>query len=134
MAIGKTIHERMTLIASGIPMRRKRLVSMVEMYPMASPQRLSRRHQSLSAGRQACCPRSRTSRSSERARSGQSADTGRVASSTPRSQAEAWSAVWPHISSSGRNRAQTAGRSGRPYSRHRLSGVSCTQGMPQGFP
>lgn len=42
--------------------------------------------------------------------------------------------VVPHISSEGRRLAQTAGRSGRPNRRQRLSGVSCTQRTPAGLP
>jgi len=63
-----------------------------------------------------------------------SLSTGRVASSSANSQASACSALSPHISSSGRSRTQTAGRSGRPYMRHRLSGVSWTQRTPPGLP
>jgi hypothetical protein len=42
--------------------------------------------------------------------------------------------VCPHISSEGRKRTHTSGRSGLPKSRQRLSCVSCTQRTPAGFP
>ena len=40
----------------------------------------------------------------------------------------------PHISSLGRRLAQKAGRSGRPKIAQRISGRSCTQGMPASLP
>jgi hypothetical protein len=40
----------------------------------------------------------------------------------------------PHISSVGRRLVHTAGRSGWPNSAHLMSGSSCTQGIPAGFP
>jgi hypothetical protein len=39
-----------------------------------------------------------------------------------------------HISGDGRKLAQTIGRSGRPKSAQRKSGISCTQGIPAGLP
>lgn len=43
-------------------------------------------------------------------------------------------ALPPHISGEGRRLAHTAGRSGRPNSAQRLSGVSWTQRTPAGLP
>jgi hypothetical protein len=43
-------------------------------------------------------------------------------------------ALEPHISGAGRRLAHTAGRSGRPKIRQRLSSLSCAQRAPAGFP
>ncbi|PPE68805.1 hypothetical protein C1702_15110 [Caldimonas thermodepolymerans] len=40
----------------------------------------------------------------------------------------------PHICGSGCSEAHTAGRSGRPNSRHLSRSSSCTQGTPAGLP
>lgn len=40
----------------------------------------------------------------------------------------------PHIELAGRRPAQKAGRSGRPKIAHRMSGSSCTHGIPAGLP
>lgn len=60
--------------------------------------------------------------------------SGAVALSRAYSQARACAASGPHMSSSGRRLTHTAGRSGRPYRRQRLSGVSWTQRTPLGLP
>jgi hypothetical protein len=50
------------------------------------------------------------------------------------SHANASAALPPHISALGRRLRQTAGRSGRPKRRQRLSAVSCAQRTPAGLP
>jgi hypothetical protein len=60
--------------------------------------------------------------------------SGQVARSNSSSRANASSLLWPHISGLGRNRTQTAGRSGWPNSRQRLSSVNCTHRTPAGLP
>jgi hypothetical protein len=59
---------------------------------------------------------------------------GAVIRSAQANQEYASRALWPHISSDGRKATQTAGRSGRPKSRHRWSSVNCTQRTPAGLP
>ena len=57
-----------------------------------------------------------------------------VRRSSRASQASACAGDLPHISAAGRSLEQTAGRSGRPKIRQRLSGSSCTQRTPAGLP
>jgi hypothetical protein len=61
-------------------------------------------------------------------------DPGWVASSNVARKRSACSALALHISSDGLSPTQTAGRSGLPNNRQRLSVVSCTQRTPAGLP
>ncbi len=60
--------------------------------------------------------------------------SGRVRYSNPARYSSASSRLPLHISSIGLRLAHTAGRSGWPKIAHRMSGSSCTQGMPAGLP
>jgi hypothetical protein len=62
------------------------------------------------------------------------AQAGAVRTSNCVSHCSAWSRLVPHISVEGLSDRQTAGRSGRPNSRHRSLSSSCTQRTPAGLP
>jgi len=59
---------------------------------------------------------------------------GRVRTSNTVKYASASSRLAPHISFVGRRLEHTSGRSARPKIAQRISGKSCTQGIPAGLP